>query len=236
MSDSPLYMQIKRFIADNIDTGRWPVGHRITTELELAKQFNVSRMTVNKAIRDLVNEGKLQRTPRLGTFVCQVEEKAESPLLDIRNIAAEVASRGQSYKSKIVEQKSIQANEHTAVKLGIMLGTTAYYSEIIHYANEQPLQIEMRWVNPIYAPNYLDQDFTKITPNQYLSQNCPLSAIEHTVEAIVPNEHIRDALALQAHEPCLLLNRRTWSGDKLVSSALLYHPGNKYKLSSKVLL
>ena len=65
MSQSPLYLQIKQYITDKIDSGHWPVGHRISTELELTEQFKVSRMTVNKAIRDLVAEGKLQRRPRV---------------------------------------------------------------------------------------------------------------------------------------------------------------------------
>ncbi|EKO3380005.1 histidine utilization repressor [Vibrio fluvialis] len=236
MSESPLYLQIKHFILDNIESGRWPVGHRIATEMELTEQFNVSRMTVNKAIRDLVTEGKLQRRPRLGTFVCAPEEKAESPLLDIRNIADEVVSRGKRYDSKVIQQQQIIADESVATKLGVMLGTPVFYSEILHYANDAPLQLEVRWVNARYAPNYLQQDFSRITPNQYLSENCPLSAIEHTVEAIVPDSHIKTTLSLNPSEPCLLLNRRTWSGDKLVSSALLYHPGSKYKLTSKVLL
>lgn len=236
MSNSPLYLQIKQFIDDKIESGQWPVGHQITTELELTKQFQVSRMTVNKAIRDLVSEGKLQRKPRLGTFVCAPEEKAESPLLDIRNIAEEVTQRGKSYSSKVVKQLSMSADESIATKLGVMLNTPIFYSEIIHFEDKTPIQLEIRWVNAAYAPNYLQQDFTQITPNQYLSQNCPLSAIEHTVEAIVADAHVRSSLALTANEPCLLLNRRTWSQDKLVSSALLYHPGSKYKLSSKVLL
>ncbi|KOO05496.1 histidine utilization repressor [Vibrio nereis] len=236
MSNSPLYLQIKQFIDDKIESGQWPVGHQITTELELTKQFQVSRMTVNKAIRDLVSEGKLQRKPRLGTFVCAPEEKAESPLLDIRNIAEEVTQRGKSYSSKVVKQLSMSADESIAIKLGVMLNTPIFYSEIIHFEDKTPIQLEIRWVNAAYAPNYLQQDFTQITPNQYLSQNCPLSAIEHTVEAIIADAHVRSSLALTANEPCLLLNRRTWSQDKLVSSALLYHPGSKYKLSSKVLL
>ncbi|KHA60637.1 histidine utilization repressor [Vibrio variabilis] len=236
MSNSPLYLQIKKYINDKIESGQWPIGHRITTEIELTKQFNVSRMTVNKAIRDLVAEGKLQRRPRLGTFVCSNEDKAESPLLDIRNIAEEVAHRGKSYSSKVVTQTALQADETIATKLGVMLGTAVFYSEIIHFEDKSPIQYELRWVNAAYAPGYLEQDFTEITPNQYLSQNCPLSAIEHTVEAIVADDHVRSALKLGANEPCLLLNRRTWSQDKLVSSALLYHPGTRYKLSSKVLL
>ncbi|MDP2571366.1 histidine utilization repressor [Vibrio penaeicida] len=234
MTGAPLYIQIKRYIQEKIDSGDWPVGHRIATELELTEQFEVSRMTVNKAIRDLVSEGKLKRTPRLGTFVCALEEKAESPLLDIRNIAEEVSSRGKQYHSQVLTQKALKADDIIATKLGVMLGSDVFYSEIIHFEDKTPIQLEVRWVNAVYAPNYLKQDFSTITPNQYLSDNCPLSAIEHTVEAINPEVTIRDALELKNYEPCLLLNRRTWSGDKLVSSAQLYHPGTRYKLSSKI--
>ncbi|WMN88408.1 histidine utilization repressor [Vibrio parahaemolyticus] len=233
---APLYMQIKQFILDKIETGEWMTGQRIATEFELTEQFEVSRMTVNKAIRDLVNEGRLQRRPRLGTFVCEPVEKSESPLLDIRNIAAEVRDRGREYRSKVLKQVAIKADATIATKLGVMLGTTVFYSEIIHYEDSTPIQLELRWVNSQYAPSYLDQDFTHITPNQFLSDNCPLSAIEHTVEAIVPDNRIKLDLNMSSNEPCLLLNRRTWSQDKLVSTALLYHPGNKYKLSSKVLI
>ncbi|MCQ6493139.1 UTRA domain-containing protein, partial [Vibrio parahaemolyticus] len=77
-----------------------------------------------------------------------------------------------------------------SIKLGVMLGTTVFYSEIIHYEYSTPIQLELRWVNSQYAPSYLSQDFTQITPNQYLSNNCPLSAIEHTVEDIVPDNRI----------------------------------------------
>ncbi|WP_322802744.1 histidine utilization repressor [Vibrio alfacsensis] len=233
---APLYIQIKQFILDKMNSGEWMVGHRIATEFELTEQFGVSRMTVNKAIRDLVNEGKLQRRPRLGTFVCDPAEKSESPLLDIRNIADEISNRGHTHHSEVLKQIALKADDSIAIKLGVMLGKTIFYSEIIHYEDNVPIQLELRWVNSQYAPSYLTQDFTSMTPNQYLSNNCPLSAIEHTVEAIIPDGRVKQDLKMQANEPCLLLNRRTWSQDKLVSTALLYHPGNKYKLSSKILL
>lgn len=196
MSQSPLYLQIKQYITDKIDSGHWPVGHRISTELELTEQFKVSRMTVNKAIRDLVAEGKLQRRPRVGTFVCAPDDKAESPLLDIQNIAEEVKLRGKTYSSKVIKQASMLADETVAIKLGVMLNSPIFYSEIIHFEDNSPIQYELRWVNSAYAPDYLEQDFTQITPNQYLSENCPLSAIEHTVEAIVADDEVRTALRL----------------------------------------
>lgn len=231
----PLYQQIKHYIKDNIQSGRWPVGYKITTEIELASQFKVSRMTANKAIMTLVAEGLLQRKPRSGTIVCQPTEKAESPLVDIRNIADEVNNRGQSYKCKVIRLSNITADEEVAKCLGVMYGFTVYCSEIIHFSDEQPIQIELRWVNPQYVPNYLEQDFTEFTPNQYLSRCCPLKAIEHSVEAIMPDKRIIKLLSMAPNEPCLLLNRRTWSGEKLISFALLYHPASKYKLTSKII-
>ncbi|MBA5763001.1 histidine utilization repressor [Vibrio sp. 404] len=234
MSQLPLYQQIKRYIINQIDSGIWSVGQRISTELELTEQFNVSRMTVNKAIRDLVSDGRLQRTPKLGTFVCQVQDKAESPLVDIRNIAIEVTERGQSYSNKVIAQSQISADEATATKLGVMRGSLVFFSEIIHYADELPIQLELRWVNPEFATDYLKQDFTEQTPTQYLFDACPLSAIEHSVEAVTIDSKKRKLLKISESEPCLLLNRRTWSGNNLVSSALLYHPGSRYKLSSTI--
>ncbi|MCL9773699.1 histidine utilization repressor [Vibrio methylphosphonaticus] len=236
MSSEPLYIQIKRFIESNIESGHWAVGHQITTEMELTKQFSVSRMTVNKAIRDLVGEGKLERKPRLGTFVKAPATKAESPLLDTRNIAEEVQQRGKAYSSQVIQHMAINADQAIAIKLGIMLDSLVFYSEILHKEDEQPIQLECRWVNAKYAPDYHQQDFTTVTPNEYLSKNCPMSAVEHTVEAITCDANLASLLGMSAHEPCLLLHRRTWSGDKLISSALLYHPGSRYQLSSKITL
>ncbi|MCF4173929.1 histidine utilization repressor [Vibrio sp. McD22-P3] len=236
MSAEPLYIQIKQYIEQKIDQGHWPVGQRISTEMELTEQFSVSRMTVNKAIRDLVGEGKLERRPRLGTFVKKQSEKAESPLLDTRNIAKEVASRGKTYSCDVIKHLATKADQNIATKLGVMLGSSVYYSEILHKENDLPIQLECRWVNAKFAPDYYKQDFSKVTPNEYLTLNCPMTAVEHTVEAIICNDEIGQRLKMMTKEPCLLLHRRTWSDDRLISTALLYHPGSRYQLSSKVTL
>jgi len=231
MNSSPRYIQIQDFIHEKINSHVWLPGSKIPTELELTKQFNVSRMTVNKAIRDLVNKGLLERTPRLGTFVCH--KKAESSLNYIRNIADEINQRGKTYSNKILSQVTIKADDEIAMRLGVKLETPIFFSEIIHFEDDVALQLELRWVNPQFAPHYIEQDFTLATPNEYLTKNCPLSSIEHTVEAVIAAAEIQNNLGLSATQPCLLLNRRTWSKQDLISVALLYHPADKYKLSLK---
>ncbi|WP_028866176.1 histidine utilization repressor [Psychromonas aquimarina] len=229
MNKSPRYIQIRDFINEKISTNVWAPGTKIPTEIELTRQFAVSRMTVNKAIRDLVTAGLLERAPRLGTFVCS--RKVDSPLSDIRNIADEIRQRGKVYSSRILTQAIVRADNDIAMRLGVKIDTCVYFSEIIHMEDDTALQMELRWVNPEFAPDYIKQDFKQATPNEYLTKNCPLSSIEHTVEAVLPAAHIQKQLQLNSHTPCLLLNRRTWSRENLISVALLYHPGDKYKLS-----
>lgn len=82
-------------------------------------------------------------------------------MLDIRNIADEILSRGKQYHNKVVEQRALSADEAVAIKLGVMVGSPVFYSEIIHYANDIPMQLEVRWVNSRSVPHYL----IKIYPN-----------------------------------------------------------------------
>ncbi|MCP8686091.1 histidine utilization repressor [Marinobacterium sedimentorum] len=230
MSNKPRYQQIKSFILDGIKQQTYRPGGKIPTENELAQQFAVSRMTVNKAIRDLVQDNMLVRYPGLGTFVS--DAKAESPLADIKNIAEEVRQRGHDYSCRIVKLRETAASESVAMQMGIPIGTPVYRSVIVHLENALPIQLENRYVIASSVPGYLEQDFTQHTPNEYLSRMCPISSIEHIVEAVLPSEQVQELLDIDANTPCIQVNRRTWSDNRLISFASLTHPGTRYKLRS----
>lgn len=230
----PLYQQIKQHILIRIESGEYPLHQQIPPEQELAGQFQVSRMTAHKAIRDLVQEGYLMRRAGLGTFV--TEPKAESPLADINNIADEVRLRGHEYSNSVLVLESKRANEEVSLHMGMRLNARVFHSVIIHLENKIPIQVEERFVNPALAPGYLQCDFGLQTPNAYLVEHCPLSDMEHIVEARLAPANIGDWLQLSPEAPCLLVTRRTWSLHQLVSFARLWHPGDKYKLRSTLKL
>ncbi|MDP5293496.1 histidine utilization repressor [Oceanimonas sp. CHS3-5] len=230
----PLYQQIKQHILARIESGEYPLHQQIPPEQELAGQFGVSRMTAHKAIRDLVQEGYLMRRAGLGTFV--TEPKAESPLADINNIADEVRSRGHDYANRVLVLDSRRADEEVALHMGMRLNSRVFHSVLVHLENGVPIQVEERFVNPQLAPGYLSCDFTQQTPNAYLVAQCPLSDMEHIVEARLAPANIADWLQISAEQPCLLVTRRTWSLNQLVSFARLWHPGNRYKLRSTLKL
>ena len=93
MSDAlPLYARVKDHILGNIRSGAWAPGQRVPSENELVESFGISRMTANRALRELMAEGFLSRVPGVGTFVR--EAPALSSLVELRNIAEEIAQRG----------------------------------------------------------------------------------------------------------------------------------------------
>lgn len=67
-------------------------------------------------------------------------------------------------------------------------GSPVFHSRVLHFENDLPIQLEERWVNPALAPEYARQDFTKITPNQYLMVAAPLQRVEYRIEAALPDE------------------------------------------------
>lgn len=67
MSQVAKYRQVESFIKDRIINGTYPVGTRIMTEEELVDRFGFSRMTINKALNNLSNDGFIERKPGKGT-------------------------------------------------------------------------------------------------------------------------------------------------------------------------
>jgi GntR family histidine utilization transcriptional repressor len=104
---------------------------------------------------------------------------------------------------------------------------------LLHLENDVPIQIEDRLVDPRMAKDYLQQDFTRITPFVYLTEVAPISEAEHVIEAVLPEAEERRLLKIAAKEPCIRLHRRTWSDGKLVSCVDLTYPGSRYRLSGR---
>lgn len=227
----PQYQKLKQYVTDRIDRGEWVEGSRVASDNELATQFGVSRMTANRALRELTSEGVLTRVSGVGTFVAA--QLPQVPLLEVRNIADEIRERSHQYASRLIALKTVKASEEFAQRLGVEHGARVFYSLLIHLENDIPVQLEERWVNPLAAPEYLKQDFSAVTPYEYLMKVAPLTEAEHIVEAILPDTDTRQHLEIGAKTACLLVHRRTWSGDIVVSAADLIHPGNRYRMGGR---
>lgn len=224
----PIYARLKQAIVHKISSGRWEAHQRVPSESEMVKALGVSRMTVNRALRELTAEGVLTRQQGLGTFVAP--QKAHSALFEVHNIADEVASRGGEYSAQQILLEHRKATMEEAINLGTRSDQQVFRSVVLHFENQLPIQLEERVVNASLAPKYGDQDFTKQPPYVYLMQAAPMTEGEHLVEAVLPNAKECDLLQISTGEPCLQIKRRTWSGEQIVTTARLLHPGNRFQL------
>lgn len=230
-SPLPRYSQIKRMISSRIQSGDWRPGDRIASEAELVRDMGVSRMTINRALRELTLEGQLIRVQGVGTFVA--ENKAQSALFEVKNIAEEIRARGSRHEAKVILLRREAASDQTARLFEMKPGDEVYHSIMLHLENDVPIQIEDRLVDPRMARDYLQQDFTRITPFVYLTEVAPISEAEHVIEAVLPGPEERRLLKIPAKEPCIRLHRRTWTDGRPVSCADLTYPGSRYRLSGR---
>jgi len=230
----PRYLSVKQMITGRIYSGAWPPRYKIPSESELVEEFQVSRMTVNRALRELSLEGVIVRMQGIGSFVA--EPKLTSTVLEVQNLADEILARGGVHASTVVEITGLTATQEVAEQLRIPVGTEALHSIIVHHENGLPLQIEDRLVNPAFAPDYGGQDFTRLTPNKYLSAIIPWTMAEHQVEAALPAAWEAQLLGISASDPCLQIRRRTFAGGQVVTAVRLVFPGSRYRIESRQIL
>lgn len=225
------YKIIADYIRDQIHSNKWPEGYKIPSETDLSASFSASRMTARKAIDEIVSKGLLKRTPSVGTFV--QAPPAQSSLLEIKNISEEISARGHSHKMTVLSKITLIPNDSVAQML-LSFNTKVFKIVIIHFENETPIQLEERYVNAERVPKFLEQDFSKITANEYLSSVCPMTDAEIVVEAVMPTKILRHNLEMDENTPCIKVSRSTQSNGYPISHATLYYPSDKYKLTSSI--
>ncbi|MFT5451188.1 MAG: GntR family histidine utilization transcriptional repressor [Enterobacterales bacterium] len=236
------YIQVKKYILAGVKEHRWSEGERVPSENELVVSCSVSRMTARRAVKELTAEGVLISRQGQGTFVASA--KSRSSVMTIRNIADEIHERNHKHHCKIINLEALSLRDKADNILLKQFGSDLifskeeliFFSRIIHFENDEPIQIEERFVNPSLAPEYLKQDFLKFTPNEYLMKVCPVSEAEHRVEAVVPSLEQSQWLNIGQQQPCLKISRTTYSDEDIASFALLLHPGNRFQLGNHIKL
>ncbi len=229
-----LYERVKQHLLDGIAAGTWKEGERIPSEFELMDTLNASRMTVHRALREMSADGVLLRVQGAGSFV--QPRTPRSALLEIHDISEDIAARGHTHRAELLVLETIRADAVLAAEFSLKPHAKLFHSEIVHYEGNAPVQLEERFISPSFAPDYLAQDFTQITPNRYLQSIAPPHEVEHIIHAVAPDARAQALLRIGPHEPCLRLLRRTWAKSGPATRSVFTHPGSRYSLGSRYTL
>jgi len=227
----PPYAQVKQYLKDALERGRWAPGERMPSEAVLVAQFGVSRMTVHRALRELQDAGLITRLQGVGSFAAPLHKV--SATLQLHDLHDEIEARGHCHTAAVHLQRAESAPVALAQRLGIAAGAPVFHTLIVHSEQGVPLQCEDRYVNPASAPGYLGVDFTRTTPTRYLLEVAPLWEAQVAIEAARASPQEAALLGIPRSAPCLVVVRRTVSRGLPVTLARLVHPGARYALEGR---
>lgn len=222
------YTRVKQHLMAGLASGRWPAGALMPSEAELVAEFGVSRMTVNRALRELQAEGLVDRTQGVGTFAAPLHKVSST--LTIADLHEEIEQRGHRHEARVHLQRAEPASAALAAQLGLAAGSKVFHTLIVHLENGVPLQCEDRYVNPAVAPHYLQADFTRTTPTHELFDTTALWRAQYSIEAARATPQEAQLLGVAEDTACLIMVRRTFTRQAPITISRLVHPGTRYAL------
>jgi GntR family transcriptional regulator len=206
----PLYLQLARYLRGQIVSGK--LGHRdaLPGERELAERFGVSRVTVRKALKELLDEGLLQQRQGAGTFVNRAPY-VEQRLSTLTSFSEDMGSRGLTAGSVWLSRTVALATPEETLALGLRPGAMVSRLQRLRTANGTAMALELAVVPTLFLPApgevqgslYETLRRRGFTPHRALQR---LSAIQLSAEQAAQ-------LGVGEGAPALYIERRTMLED-----------------------
>jgi GntR family histidine utilization transcriptional repressor len=226
-----LHEQIRAWIETNILSGVWRPGDRIPFEHELMARFGCARMTVSKAIVSLVEAGLIVRRRRAGSFVAQ--PRMHAAILEIPDIQAEVAARGETYGLNLLSCGRRTARTGMADEAMLAGGDDLLAVRCLHLASGRPFAFEDRLISLAAVPEAGAADFSTTPPGTWLLGRVQWTVAEHRISAVAAEGQVAASLGVRSGTACLALDRQTWRGTTHITHVRQMFPGAVYDLVAR---
>ncbi|WZL80695.1 GntR family transcriptional regulator [Vallitaleaceae bacterium 9-2] len=180
----PIYQQLAKELAREIKAGVYKAGDRLPSERELARQYEVSRMTARQALKLLEQQSVVHREQGSGTYV-------KAPAFAQNNVGSfteTIGNMGYRARTKILELHFIYGLDMVARQLNLPPDTTLLKVKRLRYGDDIPMALETLYIPKIYCPNLEGYDLTmslyKLLEEVY---NIHVKRVSYTMEAQIAN-------------------------------------------------
>lgn len=207
-SSTPLYMQLRAVIRTAIEKGVLAQGECLPPERELATQYSVSRITLRKALEDLVREGLLERRQGAGTFVCSRVEKS---FAKVTSFSEDMLARGWQPGSRWLERSAGIATPEEVMGLGISPNSKVFRLRRIRYAGSEPMALEQS-VLPAFCLTTVDDVGNSLYEALERNGCRPVRALQR-LRAIVADADCSLDLEIAEGAAVLVIERRGFAMD-----------------------
>lgn len=233
-SQIPLYIQLKEAIRASITDGQLKSGDQIPTESELSEEYSVSRITVRKAILELVEEGLLVKKQGKGTFVNK--RKIERKIVHFLSFTEACEANGMTARSKVTKREIIQPTPREQELLELADGDALLFIQRVRYADDSPIMIENSYFSYKKFHMLLNEDLDG-SVYQLLEEKMNLRPVrngETTLELFRASEEEVELLNIASGEPMFFQESTTYDqNEQPVHIARLFIIGDSYKFYIK---
>ncbi len=229
----PIYYQLRKYFESQIRSGQLKPGDALPTEMEIANLFNISRMTVRRAISELVSSGMVYTQKGKGTFVAR--PRLDKVVFNLNNFYEEIKQKGMVPHAEVLETRITKADEKLAKKLGIAVNTKCLYFGIVISANGEPIAYETKYTvytkkTPIIESQLKDPLFSRLAEAH--SDRSPSSS-KKVLMASTATEEEAKVLDIKPGAPVFFMVQHIYDaeGKKIAWGKSVYR-GDRYKLTS----
>jgi len=227
-SPVPLYYQLENIIRKRIEECIYKVDEKIPSERTLSEELNISRMTISKAINNLVEEGGLYRKRGQGTFVSKNKIDFFPGLMGFTEI---MENKGMKPSSKVISQSVIMPDKHLCEKLQVTENEEVIFTQRLRLADNEIINLEESYVPYSLCQKLLEADLSVESIYKLLTdEGYKLSKAEQEVQAILSNNELSELLQINVDEPILKRKRITYSKDMPIEYSLNYYRGDVYTM------
>jgi GntR family histidine utilization transcriptional repressor len=220
------FRDVKEDIHRRIVQGVWAPGDLVPNEVDLAEEFKCARATVNRAMRELAEEGLVDRKRKAGTRVRMSPRRHAR--FEIPIVRKEIESRGAMYRYAQISRESLVTPDWLRARLNLDVAGRALHLNSMHYADGNPYQFEDRWINLTALPQAENADFSNVGPNEWLIETVPYSDVEISFSATSAYRELAHNLGCAEGDALFMAERSTWwQGQAITYVRLIFQRGHR---------
>lgn len=200
----PKYYALKKAIIKKIDMEEYASDQPIPSERELIDKYQISRITVRKAIDELVNEGYLYKIQGKGTYV-KSDNKSQD-LISITSCTEDVKNLGMNPSKKVILSEIVMADKKRSKNLNITTDDSLLKLERVVYADEETLNYTITYLPEKLFPGIEKYDFSKESLYNVLQikYGVKISRATRTIEAVIARDEVAEILDIDEGMPIIL--------------------------------
>jgi GntR family transcriptional regulator len=225
----PYYAQIQEQVRAQILAGHYVPGSMLPSEAELCDLFDVSRIVVRQALRELEFEGLIYRRRGKGSFVA--EAKVHEQLVQkLSGFYHDMVEQGHRIANQILRQESLPADQDVAYQLSLKESDQVIVCERLRLVDGKPINFSISYVPHAHCPSLLDVDLTNRSLYAYLEKSCgqPIVRGRRTIETQLPAGKLADLLHIDTEQPVFkIVNTCLLRDGTPIEHSVGYHRGDR---------